>query len=215
MTGGRRKAILRSVVAGACLVAGAVLVAWPAFRAVRNRIWQGHHAAQFETGPLAENHGRPDETPVPERLAPDTKAPESLKSPRRGAAIARLRIPRVGLDSVIAEGTDKSTLARSPGHMEGTALPGDPDNCIIAGHRDGEFARLGSVRQGDVVEIVASGERSHYRVTTVSIIDKNDTTVLDPSSEPVLTLITCYPFRWRGPAPKRLIVRGELIPSPA
>lgn len=215
MTGERRSASLRTVTAVVCLVAGALLVSWPIVRAVRSRIWQQRHAPQFEDGRTAGLDTRPDEAPVPDRSPADLNPPKTLKTPRRGAAIARLRIPRVGLDSVIAEGTDKKTLARGPGHMEGTALPGDPDNCIIAGHRDGEFARLASVRQGDVVEIVASGGRIHYRVTTISIIDKSDTTVLEPSSEPLLTLITCYPLRWQGPAPKRLIVRGERIPSPA
>jgi sortase A len=200
-TGHRRKNSARLIVAGICLACGAALVAWPIARSIRSRVWQEGHAARVE------------KAPVPERPAPGGGPIGALKRPRRGEAIARLRIPRVGLDSVIAEGTDLKTLARGPGHMEGTALPGDPDNCIIAGHRDGEFARLGKVREGDVVELVAGGTRNHYRVTAVSIVDKDDTSVLKPADGPLLTLITCYPFRWTGPAPRRLIVRGELIPG--
>ena len=136
------------------------------------------------------------------------------RAPRRGSAVARLRIPRVGLDVVVAEGTDPATLRLGPGHLEGSALPGESDNCIIAGHRDGPFRSLGDLRVGDRVDVSGETESAIYRVESIEVVDRSETDPLDPTAEPVLTLITCYPFNHLGPAPRRLIVRAALAGGP-
>ncbi len=136
------------------------------------------------------------------------------QAPRRGSAVARLRIPRVGLDVVVAEGTDPATLRLGPGHLEGSALPGESDNCIIAGHRDGPFRSLGDLRVGDRVDVSGETESVIYRVESIEVVDRSETDPLDPTAEPVLTLITCYPFNHLGPAPRRLIVRAALAGGP-
>ena len=112
---------------------------------------------------------------------------------------------------MIVEGTDAKSLRLGPGHLEGSALPGEPDNCIIAGHRDGPFRRLGSARPGDIVEIADRARVSRYRVESIETVPKDDLRPLSPSSEPVLTLITCFPFRYVGKAPNRFIVRASLL----
>jgi sortase A len=129
----------------------------------------------------------------------------------RGRPLGRLRIERLGIDVMVAEGSDRRTLLRGPGHLEGSALPGEPDNCIIAGHRDGAFRRLGGARPGDRVEIATGGGTARYRVDAITIVDRDDASPLAPADRAILTLVTCHPFRYVGPAPRRFIVRASLI----
>lgn len=141
------------------------------------------------------------------------RAPRS-RNPRVGEALARIRLDRLGIDAMVAEGTDPRTLRLGPGHMQGSALPGEPDNCIIAGHRDGVFGRLGGVKAGDRVLLENAAGASRYRVVDVEVVDKDDARLLNPSRDPQLTLVTCYPFHYIGHAPKRFVVRAELQSEP-
>jgi LPXTG-site transpeptidase (sortase) family protein len=50
-----------------------------------------------------------------------------------------------------------------------------------------------------------------YRVVSTKVVDPADVDVLDPSENETLTLVTCYPFYFVGPAPKRFIVRAERV----
>ncbi len=179
---------------GAVLVAaGVVLCLSAAAIGARGIAWQSRHGGS----PAAADDGA-----------------ALRRAPRRGSAVARLRIPRVGLDVVVAEGTDPATLRLGPGHLEGSALPGESDNCIIAGHRDGPFRSLGDLRVGDRVDVSGETESVIYRVESIEVVDRSETDSLDPTAEPVLTLITCYPFEHLGPAPRRLIVRAALAGDP-
>jgi sortase A len=130
-----------------------------------------------------------------------------------GAAIAKLSIPRLGAKWFVLEGTGTEQLRLGPGHMRGTALPGALGNCVIAGHRDTHFRALKDVRQGDQIEVETRTGRFRYRVTDVSIVRPAQTAALGPSTHAVLNLITCYPFYYVGPAPRRFVVRAELEPS--
>ena len=136
-----------------------------------------------------------------------------------GALIARLRIPRIDLDVAIIEGTRPRDLLRAPGHLSGSAFPGEPQNCIVAGHRDLHFKRLGELRDGDRIELVRAGEVFFYQVESTQIVAPTRRDVLEPGNQALLTLITCYPFRYVGPAPKRYVVtallRGRRVSSGA
>jgi sortase A len=129
----------------------------------------------------------------------------------QGSAIGELSIPRVALDAVVLHGSDTHTLRRGPGHLENTALPGKSGNVVIAGHRDSFFHRLRDVTLGDDVFIDTSEGHFQYRVTSTHVVNAQDLSVLDQTSDATLTLITCYPFWVLGPAPDRFIVRGELV----
>jgi len=61
------------------------------------------------------------------------------------------------------------------------------------------------------VDVADDGGPKRYRVVRVEVVDKDDAAVLSPTDRPTLTLVTCYPFRYPGPAPRRLVVRGELV----
>jgi sortase A len=124
--------------------------------------------------------------------------------------LAMLRIPKIQLEVPVLDGADKLTLNRGVGWIAGTALPGEPGNIGIAGHRDGFFRGLKDVLAGDTIELSTEHTTAVYRVQRVRITSPDDTNVLRPGSEPSLTLVTCYPFYFVGPAPKRYIVQATL-----
>jgi sortase A len=197
---------IRRRVGQGAVIAGASLLVCAAWVTARGWIWQERHADLFATATHPVT--------APPRSIVDPLAPVP---PRRGEAFALLRVPRLGIETVVVEGTDAKSLSLGPGHLEGSALPGAPDNCIIAGHRDGPFGRLRTTRPGDILEIAGqAGALTRYRVESVEIVGKDDTWVLAPSREPILTLVTCYPFHYVGHAPKRFVVRAALLDdSPA
>jgi sortase A len=125
--------------------------------------------------------------------------------------LGRMEIPRLGMAMVVAEGTDETTLRRAGGHIRGTALPGQPGNIGIAGHRDTLFRPLRNIRQNDVITLTTLQGEYRYRVVTTEIVSPSDTSVLSSGRHEVLTLVTCYPFYFVGPAPDRFIVRAERI----
>jgi sortase A len=133
---------------------------------------------------------------------------------------AVLSIPKVGLEVPVLEGIDDLTMNRAAGHVPGTALPGEPGNVAIAGHRDGFFRVLKDVVPGDLIQVQratlsTSGRHTdRYVVRNIKIVSPSDTSVLGPSAENVLTLITCYPFHYVGAAPQRYIVQASLVPDP-
>jgi len=122
--------------------------------------------------------------------------------------LAVLRIPRLGLEVPVLEGTDEWTLDRAVGHIEGTAQPGVIGNVGIAGHRDGFFRVLKDVAEGDRMELALPGDVRHYRVARLSIVEPDDVGVLAPSRDSRVTLVTCHPFYFVGSAPKRFIVQA-------
>jgi len=132
---------------------------------------------------------------------------------QRGETVARLSIDRLDSHWVVIEGADKEELLRAPGHLIDTAMPGTRGNCVIAGHRDTQFRALRNVKIGEDITVESGGRTFTYRVTGRSVISPTDTSVLDKTPTATLTLVTCYPFYYVGPAPKRFIVRAKLVPS--
>ncbi|MGE5277548.1 MAG: class D sortase [Acidobacteriota bacterium] len=136
---------------------------------------------------------------------------ESLKR-NPPAPLAVLRIRRIGLEAPVLEGTDDWTLNRAVGHIGGTAAPGASGNCGIAGHRDGFFRGLKDVVPGDTLELTTLQGNQEYRIEKVRIVEPEDVFVLDPTPQPTLSLVTCYPFYFVGSAPKRYVVRAVRVP---
>lgn len=125
-------------------------------------------------------------------------------------ALAVLRIPRIGVEVPVLEGTDDWTLNRAVGHITDTSAPGTDGNSGIAGHRDGFFRGLKDVREGDEITLETKHGREVYRIERTWIVDPSDVSVLDPTPSRSITLVTCYPFYYIGSAPQRFIVRGVL-----
>jgi LPXTG-site transpeptidase (sortase) family protein len=111
----------------------------------------------------------------------------------------------------VLEGSDTQTLRRGPGHIEQTAFPEQRGNIAIAGHRDTFFRHLRDVRIGDDVFVNTPRGTFHYQITSTRVVSAHDLSVLDPTEQAVLTLITCYPFWVLGPAPDRFVVQAERV----
>lgn len=126
-----------------------------------------------------------------------------------------LRIENLALEVPVFEGTSELNLTRGVGWIEGTAEPGDAGNMGIAGHRDGFFRVLKDIRVGDLIDVESLTGSIRYRVAETLIVEPEDVYVLDPTAEPSLTLVTCYPFYFVGHAPQRFIVRGVLADADA
>ncbi|MCZ2074691.1 MAG: class D sortase [Bryobacteraceae bacterium] len=125
--------------------------------------------------------------------------------------IGRLKLPRLGVDAVVREGVDSRTLRRAVGRIPGTALPGEPGNIGLAAHRDTFFRALKGVRKDDRIILETLTGTYEYKVDSTTIVSPSNISVLDPTDNPSVTLVTCYPFYYVGKAPKRFIVRGHLV----
>ena len=129
---------------------------------------------------------------------------------KRTDALGVLRIPRLQLEVPVLEGTDELTLNRGVGRIVGTSRPGEIGNIGIAGHRDGFFRPLKDIREGDLIELVTASGTEVYGVDRLGITSPADVSALRLKSAPSLTLVTCYPFYFVGPAPNRYIVEASL-----
>jgi sortase A len=147
-----------------------------------------------------------------------TPQPESSNSPKVAPAaatdglIGRIEIPRLVLSAIVVEGADKTALRRAVEHIPGTALPGQPGNVGLAGHRDTFFRPLKDLRIKDEIQFSTLEGNFKYEVESLRVVEPNNVGVLAPSSGNVLTLVTCYPFYYVGPAPKRFVVRARQVP---
>lgn len=141
----------------------------------------------------------------------------SLSSVSVGAAsetlgygvLGTLEIPRLEVSSVVEEGVDSSTLWEAVGHIPDTALPGHNGNAVLASHRDTYFRGLADVQVGDLIVFKSPTANFRYRVESTRIVDADATDALPDSAAPVLSLVTCYPFHYIGPAPQRFIVTAR------
>jgi sortase A len=132
-------------------------------------------------------------------------------------ALARLDIPGIHLSVMVLPGVDARALNGGVGHIPGTASPGEPGNVGIAGHRDGFFRGLEQITTGDVMRLTTPRGSCDYRVQWTRIVEPHDVEVLAGTDDDAITLVTCYPFRILGSAPKRFIVRAAragLRPEP-
>ena len=109
--------------------------------------------------------------------------------------VARMIVPEHEIDLVVLEGDSGNVLAFGPGHMTLSSLPGQPGNSIISGHRDTSFRFLERVRVGDRITMQRrDGSMVTFRVVTTQIIDKAVLDMNIVTDNPLLTLVTCYPF---------------------
>lgn len=143
-----------------------------------------------------------------------SRAAKTIPRPNPGEVLGRLEIPRIGLSVMVWEGESHEVLARGAGHLPDTALPGQRGNVAIAGHRDTVFRPLKDIRKDDVMTLTTPGGAYRYVVESTRIVKPTYTQVLDSTSYPVLTLVTCYPFYYIGSAPKRFVVRARQVGEP-
>jgi sortase A len=127
--------------------------------------------------------------------------------------LTRLQIPKIQLDAIVVEGASRRELSEGPGHMKETAQPGETGNAVITAHRDTFFRHIYELNKGDQIQVRRSGRSFTYEVTGKKIVMPEDISVIKSTNDPRLTLITCYPTYYIGPAPKRLVVFSKLVNS--
>ena len=125
--------------------------------------------------------------------------------------LGRIEIASLGLTAMVEEGTGRQTLQRGVGHIVGTSLLGQSGNIGLAGHRDTFFRKLRNIHEGDEITLTTLAGATVYRVDLISVVEPEDSAVLRDSGENFLTLVTCYPFSYVGPSPKRFIVRARQV----
>lgn len=128
-----------------------------------------------------------------------------------GGVIGEIEVPRLRLKAIVVQGDSEKLLRRSVGHLPETALPGEAGNIALAGHRDGLFRPLKDVRPGDAITLRTRDQEIQYQVEWTAVVPPTAMRVIQPTSEPALTLITCFPFYYVGAAPERFVVRARKI----
>lgn len=124
--------------------------------------------------------------------------------------VARLKVPELGISRIVLAGASGSSLAFGPGHLFGSAYPGETGNIIISAHRDTHFSFLQEIKTGDNLELQSENETTSYRVTETIIIDKTKVNIIPTDATNKLLLITCYPFNAiQAGGPLRYMVIAE------
>lgn len=193
---------------------------YSAYAVLDAKLFQAYQTWRFQRALTAKTPTQPDDL----RLKPSLLPPGAAEANRARAAnlvlgggegnlLGRIEISAVGLAAIILEGTESGTLRRAAGHVPGTALPGQTGNVAIAGHRDTFFRGLRKIQNGDEITLTTLSGVARYRVDSTQVVEPSNTKVLDNSADAILTLVTCYPFSFVGPAPKRFIVRAHKIPQ--
>jgi sortase A len=128
-----------------------------------------------------------------------------------GEVIGEIQVPRLGLNAIVVQGDSPANLRRAIGHISKSALPGEWGNIALAGHRDTFFRPLRDIRFGDKITFTTAQHSFEYLVESIAIVEPNNIQILEPSTGHDLTFVTCFPFDFVGPAPKRLIVRAREV----
>ena len=179
-------------------------------------------ASEAQPGPSPEDFANADDVPVifgdagdaPAIALPDTPAWHTELAPSPGNPVGRISIPSAGIDWIIVEGVDPDDLAKGPGHMPGTPLPGQAGNAVISGHRTthgAPFGKLDALDPGTRFTVETLIGIHTYQVVSVEIVNPTDTWVVQPMEGGWLTLITCNP---KYSSRQRLIVFSKLVAGP-
>jgi sortase A len=178
------------------LAIGVLTLGYAAWVAIDARLYQARELARMAQDRQAVLHAR----------VPDAPPPVATPAPADGASIGEIRVPRLGLSVVVVQGESDAILQRAAGHLARTALPGAEGNVVLAGHRDTFFRPLKDIRSGDRITVATSQRDFEYVVESTRVVEPTEVAVIRPTGGRTLTLITCFPFYYVGPAPHRFIV---------
>ena len=209
---------LRAVIRYCFLALASVCLAVYSYAYLERVLYQSDASREFDRAP----HGDAavlaasidPVSPIGRVVGASRKLWPSLKSPSSVAVIGRLSVQRLHLAAMVREGIDRNTLELAVGHIPTTALPGQPGNIGVAGHRDTFFRRLKDLRNGDEVQFSTLSGNFKYIVESLIVVEPDNVAVLAASSENMLTMVTCYPFSYIGAAPQRFVVRARQVSSP-
>jgi sortase A len=149
----------------------------------------------------------PATLPAPEDPPPDPRAPEAR------VELGSIEIPKIGVTKSIFEGVTLTTLDHGPGHWPGTAMPGQPGNAVIAGHRvshDKPFRNIDQLEPGDDVIFNTAAGRFVYKVTSTEIVYPDAVWIVDQTADATATLFACHPV---GSTKQRIVVHLAYAPN--
>jgi len=191
----------------ALLIVGFSMLGYCAVLVIQARQYQRWARQQIQqAGPELEK-------PSPVQPAEQTFQREPLVENGATPPIGRIDIPRIHVSAMVADGDSPQVLRIAVGHVPGTARPGQAGNTVLAAHRDSFFRGLGEMKRADVIRLTFPGGEYLYTVEFVAVVNPDETWVMEPAAGQALTLITCYPFHFIGPAPKRFVVRAHRVES--
>ncbi len=199
------------------LVVGVLTLSYCTFVLINTWAFQTYQTWRFERAlkdapQSARNVSQPGSTQLPDQGDADRERAVSFGiDGLAGSPLGRIEISSIGLTAMIMEGIDGKTLRHAVGHISGTPLPGQQGNVALAGHRDTFFRGLRNIHKDDKITLTTLRGSYCYRVDSAQVVEPEDTQVLDGTADDFLTLVTCYPFFYVGPAPKRFIVRAHRI----
>jgi len=198
-----RRIAPRALVRYFFLVVAIVCLGLYSYESVERVLYQAYESREFD--------GTPDSgvAVVAARLQ---RTPEPLsRRPSSNGLIGRLSVPRLHLSAMVREGIDPKTLKLAVGHIPLMALPGQTGNVGVAGHRDTFFRGLRNLKTGDEIQFSTLSGDFHYVVESLVVVEPDNAGALAPTSENVLTMVTCYPFNYVGASPKRFVARARQV----
>ncbi|MBY0122949.1 class D sortase [Bacillus sp. S/N-304-OC-R1] len=134
---------------------------------------------------------------------------------RKGDVIGILEIPKLNSELPIVEGTSEDELEKGVGHYSSTALPGQPDQILLSGHRETVFRKLGELQNGDIFQVKMPYGTFSYEIIHSQVVDADDPTVIKSTAPTeTLTVSTCYPFSYIGDAPYRYVLTAHRVENP-
>ncbi|SDM26890.1 class D sortase [Sediminibacillus halophilus] len=153
------------------------------------------------------------ETVTRKTISEDRIRVSSAQLFRKGEKIGQLTIPKLDRIYPVFWGTDKGTLQQGIGMYDSPSMvqPDQLGHTGLAGHRDTMFVGLDDLQSGDRIYLDFQETTYEYQIRKTWITDANDRSVLTEKQAPTLTLTTCYPFDYIGPAPDRYVIQAELI----
>jgi sortase A len=199
------------------LVVGVLALTYCATVLLDRWLFQAYQTWQFDRAlknaqTSARSGERPAPSPLPAQAEADRARAVSLGiDGMAGSPLGRIEINSIDLSAMIMEGVDGRTLRHAVGHIPGTPLPGRQGNVALAAHRDTFFRGLRNIQKDDIITLTTLQGSFSYRVDSTQVVEPEDTKVLRATADDFLTLVTCYPFYFVGPAPKRFIVRAHRI----
>ena len=199
--------------------AGILLLLFTAYQIWGTAIQESHTQNALRGTLIAETNNQEIRHALAEAAAinklptgPPVTAPRTT-APSEGEPVGDIRIPRIGINQVVVEGTNTPDLRKGPGHYIGTPLPGQNGNASIAGHRTTyghPFYNLDGVKVGDPIVLTTLQGIFVYDATKTSVVSPSDTAVIKNTFANLLTLTTCNP---RFSASTRLVVQAKLAHS--
>lgn len=166
------------------------------------------------TPPTDPGGAKPNYSEVPAELIPlveqQFEGPLILPTPAPESAV-RIRIPSIGVDAPVVQGDSWAQLQKGVGQHIGTANPGDVGNVVLSAHNDifGEiFRRLDQMGEGDEIIVQTMSREYVYRYAWTEVVEPTDVRVMAPTAQPIVTLISCYPYLINN---ERIVVVGELV----